>query len=162
MLCGVLTGAMVAISGLYYRYQNPPEVTFCWPDALKTMDGESTSQICRMIHAAEIASSFRLDLNTYQMAEEGSDEDIAPHFVLLRQYPDLADRMYVPVILVSKEDADRLAILIQNKNIINYCIELEKDDAEQYGYRVTNMRRAFGKRINVVFLRRIRRMNSTN
>ncbi|MBS5703485.1 MAG: hypothetical protein KHW93_06570 [Butyricicoccus pullicaecorum] len=151
VLCGVLTGAMVAVSGLYYRYQNPPEVTFCWPDALETMDGESTSQIFHMIHAAEIASSFKLDLNAYQMAEDGSHEDIAPHFVLLRQYPDLADSMYVPVILVSKEDADRLAILIQDKNIINYCIELEKDDAEQYGYRVTNMRRAFGRRVSAVF-----------
>ena len=57
----------------------------------------------------------------------------------------------MPVILVSKEDADRLAILIQDKNIINYCIELEKDDAEQYGYRVTNMRRAFGRRVSAVF-----------
>lgn len=92
----------VVLGGLCYRYFHPPEVTFCWPDALEAMDEESTSQICRMIHAAEIASSFKLDLNAYQMAEEGSDEDIAPHFVLLRQYPDLADRMYVPVILVPK------------------------------------------------------------
>ena len=151
VLGGFLLLIAIVLGGLCYRYFHPPEITFCWPDALETMDGESTSQICRMIHAAEIASSFKLDLNAYQMAEDGSHEDIAPHFVLLRQYPDLADMMYVPAILVSKDNADRLAILIQDKNIINYCIELEKDDAEQYGYRVTNMRRAFGKRINVVF-----------
>lgn len=149
-LCGALTLAVIVLSGVYYRYQNPPEVVYYWPDSLEEMDGENVSQIFHMIHAAEIAGSFDLDLAQYRIIGRDSVEDVAPMFTVHQAYPDL-EHMYVPVVLASKEENGQIVILIQDRHGINYCFELEKNDAELYGYKVEKVRRTFGRHMQAVF-----------